>query len=205
MKKQKNEEPNKGFVALIYAEKRRSEKTVFILRVIDGEKCMSNTQFKYLDKRDFENILPQMFEILHSNMSIIAPTKNSYETDFKIWISYFFPAIQEEFRETVLMYIDRELVGYFRYYLNDSMQSLLMEDIQIIPEFQGTGVFSSLYNWLVNKLPKNILTVEAYASKKNYKSRTVLEHLGLKCKGENKNGNSLYFKGDYSVLYNKYS
>lgn len=165
---------------------------------------MSNIEFKYWDKQDFEDVLPKMFEILHSNMSDIAPTNNLYEVDIKIWMSSIVPEMQEEFRETVLMYNDSELVGYFRYFLNNSRQSLLMEDIQIKSELQGTGVFSSLYNWLTNRLPENILTVEAYVNKQNYKSRAVLEHLGLKCEGENKNGISLYFKGDYKVLYNMY-
>lgn len=138
-------------------------------------------------------------------MSVIAPTDNSYESDYRIWMSHIALSIQEECRETVLIYHNSELVGYFRYYLYNSAQSLLMEDIQIKTEFQGTGLFSSLYKWLVNKLPKDILTVEAYANKSNYKSRAVLEHLGLKCEGENKNGNSLFFKGNYTILYDKYS
>ena len=47
--------------------------------------------------------------------------------------------------------------------------------------------------------------VEAYANKKNLKSQSILKHLGLVESGENKNGNSFYYKGKYVDLLNKYS
>ena len=37
-----------------------------------------------------------------------------------------------------------------------------------------------------------VKNVEAFANKKNFKSQSVLEHLGLLRIGENKNGNSFY-------------
>ena len=165
---------------------------------------MNKIDFKYMDKYKFEEILPQMFEILYSNMSVFAPTNNSYESDFQIWVSHITSALHETNRETILLYIDFKFVGYFRYSLNSSTQSFLMEDIQIKSEFQGTGIFSSCLKWLVNQLPKNILSVEAYVDKRNNRSRAIMEHLGLKCMGENKNGISLYLAGDYSDFYNKF-
>ena len=165
---------------------------------------MNKIDFKYMDKYKFEEILPQMFEILYSNMSVIAPTNNSYESDFQIWVSHMLPALNTKYRETILFYINSELVGFFRYSLRDNMQSLLLEEIQIKSEFQGMGIFSSCLKWLVNQLPKNILCVEAYVHKRNKRSRAIMEHLGLKCMGENKNGISLYLAGDYSDFYNKF-
>ncbi len=165
---------------------------------------MNNICFKYMDKRKIENYLPKMFEVLYSNMSLIAPTNNSYEADFQIWVSHITSALHETYRETILLYADFEFVGYFRYSLNSGTQSFLMEDIQIKSEFQGAGLFSSCLRWLVNQLPENILCVEAYADKRNNRSRAIMEHLGLKCKGENKNGISLHYIGDYSKFYSKF-
>jgi len=164
---------------------------------------MNQICFKHLDKLEFENILPRMFAILHANMSVIAPTGNSYESDFQIWVSHILPVLNAKSRETILFYVNGELVGYFRYFLDENMQ-LLFEDIQIESKFQGMGIFSSCLKWLVNRLPKNILGVEAYVDKRNNRSRAILEHFGLKCKGENKNGISLYLTGDYSDFYNKF-
>ena len=165
---------------------------------------MNHFVFQYMDKQNYENVLPRLFDILYTNMNEIAPTNNTYETDLASWTSCIVPTLLAQCRETVLMYCGCELVGYFRYYLDYLTQTLRMEEMQIIPAFQGSGVFSGLYTWLVPQLPENILIVTAYAHKKNYKSQAVLKHLGLVCKGENKNGTSFFFQGDYSKIYNKY-
>jgi len=162
-------------------------------------------EFKFADKLQIKLLLPDLFRILHSNMSIIAPTNNSYNEDYEIWSSYIIPAIQKEERQIVLMFAESKLVGYFQYYINSDTVSLMMEEIQIIKAFQGTGLFSEFYNWLIKSLPKNIMYVEAYANKKNLKSQSILKHLGLVESGENKNGNSFYYKGKYVDLLNKYS
>lgn len=166
---------------------------------------MSMGEFLFLDKQKLDLFLPRLFEILHSNMSLIAPTNNSYEDDFEIWSSHIIPAIQKEQRRIVLMYVDNKLVGYFQYYINSETDSFMMEEIQINKEFQGTGLFSEFYNWLIKNLPKDIMYVEAYANKKNYKSQCILKHLGLVELGANKNGNSFYYKGKYVDLLNRYS
>ena len=151
-------------------------------------------EFKFADKLQLKLLLPDLFRILHSNMSIIVPTNNSYNEDYEIWSSYIIPAIQKEERQIVLMFAESKLVGYFQYYINSDTVSLMMEEIQIIKAFQGTGLFSEFYNWLIKSLPKNIMYVEAYANKKNLKSQSILKHLGLVESGENKNGNSFYYR-----------
>lgn len=164
---------------------------------------MNQIYFKYLDKCDFEDIFPQMFLILHTNMSAIAPTGNSYDSDFRIWMSHILPALEAKNRETILFYINSKLIGYLRYSVNHNTQSLLIEDIQIKAAFQGIGAFSACLKWLVKQLPNDILNVEAYVDKRNNRSRVIMEHLGMACKGENKNGVSLYLKGDYSTFCSK--
>lgn len=162
-------------------------------------------EFKFADKLRIEQLLTDLFRILYSNMNLIAPTNNSYNEDYSIWSSYIIPAIQKEERQLVLMFAESELVGYFQYYINSDTISIMMEEIQIIKAFQGTGLFSEFYNWLIKSLPKNIMYVEAYANKKNIKSQNILKHLGLVESGENKNGNSFYYKGKYADLLHKYS
>ena len=103
------------------------------------------------------------------------------------------------------MCVEGKLVGYFQYYINDATNSIMMEEIQIMKELQGAGLFSEFYKWLVKQLPKDIVFVEAYANKKNIKSQNILKHLGLVESGENKNGNSFYYRGKYVDLLNKYS
>ncbi len=159
-------------------------------------------QFKYADKQNIEETLPYLFDILHSNMSIITPTGNTYKNDLKEWLSNIIPAMQKEPRQIVLMFADSELIGYFQYYI--SSDSLMMEEIQIRNDYQGTGLFNLFYSWLIEKLPKNLKQVAAYSNKNNCKSQGVLEHLGLRKTGE-KSCNFFYYKGDYAVLLEKYS
>ena len=52
-------------------------------------------EFKFADKLQIEQLLPDLFRILHSNMSLIAPTNNSYEDDFEMWCSYLIPAMKK--------------------------------------------------------------------------------------------------------------
>lgn len=138
-------------------------------------------------------------------MSVISPTNNSYEDDFHIWMSNIVPALYDNCRKTVLMYDGNIIVGYFRFHLDYNSQSLLMEDIQIKSEYQGSGIFTSFYKWLISDLPRNTLIVEAYANKQNCKSIAILEHLGLERVGENKSGNSYHYKGHYAFILDKYS
>lgn len=54
-------------------------------------KQLTTCEFKYADKQKIEDILPSLFDILHSNMSVIAPTGNTYDEDMKIWSSNIIP------------------------------------------------------------------------------------------------------------------
>lgn len=161
-----------------------------------------NYSFAYADKNRLETILPELFQLLSDNMSLIAPTGNSYDDDYKIWFSNVCPAMQQPQRQIILMYCDKHIVGYFQYYVNSGI--FMMEEIQIEKSFHGKGIFSAFYSWLVQQLPCGIEIVEAYAHKKNVKSQGILEHLGLKQIGESKNGNSYHYRGEYSDLRNKY-
>lgn len=158
--------------------------------------------FIYADKQDMERLLPLLFEILHENMSKIAPTGNNYETDFRQWLECVAPAMCKEARKIVLMYDNNALAGYFQYYTNGDM--FMMEEIQFREKYHGSGLFREFYRWLVHELPDTIEYVEAYSNKSNFKSQAVLEHLGLSRIGENKNGITFHYRGGYKTLADKY-
>ncbi len=155
-----------------------------------------------LRKADVESVLPKLFEILHSNMSRIAPTGNSYEEDFSMWISCIKPALEKEPRQILLLRDKEQLAGYFQYYVNNGI--FMMEDIQFRDPYKGTGIFAELYRYLVKVIPEDTIFVEAYANKRNEKSIAVLTHLGLEIIGENKNGISFHFRGRYENLVRRY-
>lgn len=162
-----------------------------------------NHSFSFADKNHLEPIFPELFKLLNANMGQIAPTGNSYDQDYKIWLSGICTAMQQPCRQIVLMYCDEDIVGCFQYYIQ--LDTLMMEEIQIEPSYHGKGIFSAFFSWLVRRLPSDIKTVEAYAHKKNAKSQGILEHLGLQRIGVSKNGNSYCYKGNYCDLHSKYT
>lgn len=155
--------------------------------------------FALANKQRLDSILPRLFHILHTNMSEIAPTGDTYEEDFAVWSRYLVPAMKKEQRQLVLMFLEDELAGYFQYDITGP--TLMMEEIQIKPEYQGTGLFRELYRWLEKELSSGLVFVEAYAHKSNRKSQGILEHLGLEKIGENKSGSSFHYRGTCRELW----
>jgi len=79
-----------------------------------------------------------------------------------------------------------------------------MEEIQIKKEYHGSGIFGKFYSWLVRELPDNLETVEAFADRRNTKSRSILNHLGLIEISTEENG-LLHFRGEYDNIKERYS
>ena len=142
--------------------------------------------------------IPHMFEILASNMRIIAPTGDSYEEDRRIWLAEAVPA----FEHVILIFDDGQLAGYFQYRLQDN--TLRMDEIQFAKPYQGSGLFRRLYQYIITIIPQDIQHVTACANKMNQKAQNILEYLGLQRIGENKNGKSFIYNGAYQAILEKY-
>ncbi|MFR1481299.1 MAG: GNAT family N-acetyltransferase, partial [Hydrogeniiclostridium mannosilyticum] len=158
--------------------------------------------FDILSKDKLDKVLPSLFRILHSNMSVIAPTGNDFEKDYRIWIDAVSHGLKQGARKIILLYDDAEIIGYFQYYVNSS--TFMMEEIQFKKEYQGTGIFRLLYSYLFEIIPQETLYVEAYAHKQNSKSQNILKHLGLQIVVESTNGNSYHFRGDCRNVLKRY-
>ena len=165
---------------------------------------MTGISFRYLQKPPTPDVLDEIFDILATNMRVIAPTGLTYEEDRAQWMACVPPALTKEVRQIVLIYADEELIGFFQYYVTADHSVFMMEEIQFKPAYRGSGLFGELYRFLIPKLPADIVSVEAYADKRNAKSLSVLEHLGLTVIGENKNGISYHLRGDFARLKEKY-
>ena len=165
---------------------------------------MTAPTFRFLEKPPAPEILDEIFDILATNMRVIAPTGLTYEEDKVQWMACVPPALVQEARQMVLIYAGDELVGFFQYYVTADHSVFMMEEIQLTEAYRGSGVFGELYRFLIPKLPENIRLVEAYVDKRNAKSLAVLGHLGLTVIGENKNKISWHLRGDFAVLKEKY-
>ncbi|MBO5228118.1 MAG: hypothetical protein J6B39_03895 [Lachnospiraceae bacterium] len=159
--------------------------------------------FKYADKSNIEELLPKLYDILHTNMSHITPTGNTYETDRRLWLENVAPAMKKEQRQIILMYVDEELAGFFQYYVNNEL--FMMEEIQIKARYHGTGLFRQFFAWLMNELSTDLKYVEAYSDEKNIKSQRILEYLGLNKIGANKQDTLLHYRGYYRLFLEKFT
>ena len=133
--------------------------------------------FKYLDKTAFSEVSVQLFDILADNMSIVAPTGNVRAEDYQCWFGSVNDGLKRNERQIVLIEDSGVLIGFFQYYVNS--ESFMMEECQLIPQYQNKGIFNRLCSFLLPKINSNPKYVEAYANLSNKRSIAVLEKLGL--------------------------
>ena len=154
---------------------------------------MARASFRFLDSKQAETILPQMFDILFTNMNNIAPTGNSYDEDKAMWLSFMFSSVNKGPQQILLMYSDEELVGYFQYSIDGN--TLFAEEIEIRPDYQRTFLFTLFFRYLMSIMPKNIEYIKANIHKDNLNSQTIAGKLGMQIVGENKNKISWHLIG----------
>ena len=61
-------------------------------------------RFRQMQNEDIAVFINEMFEILASNMNVIAPTGNSHDADFKIWSECVVPVWREGKRRVILIF-----------------------------------------------------------------------------------------------------
>ncbi len=164
---------------------------------------MKRFRFRQMENNDIPIFIDEMFSILASNMSVIAPTGNSYDEDFRIWSECVVPVWREGKRRVILIFCEDTLSGFFQHFVNDT--TFRMDEIQFKKEYHGSGLFSELYHFLTTIIPIQTKYVDAFARKENLKSQGILSHLGLSVVSEEKDGNLLYYKGEYKTLSERYS
>lgn len=157
--------------------------------------------FRYLQKEEFNKQAEALFNILHDNMNLIAPTGKTKEADYLFWCEIMREEISNDSRHIILALEEdtQTIIGFFQYVTIEDV--LVMEQIQIMPAYQGEkGVFRGFYDFLLSKFKDVPIYVEANADRRNQKSICILNKLGLSVIGENKTGISFCFRGKYADL-----
>ncbi len=154
-----------------------------------------NIQIDQLQKEDIPAVLPRLFQILYENMNPISPVEEPYDAAGLSWQSLIAGALEDPRRTLLIVRDCDEIVGFFMYATNGV--NFLMEEIQLIDRVQGKGIFQAIYAEVLPHLPDTVATVEAYAHKKNLRSQGILSHLGLSVIGENNNGLSWKYRGEF--------
>ena len=153
--------------------------------------------FEFIDKKDPDAALKELFPLLFANMDAIAPTGEGYEKDFEEWFGAVRPAIEKPQRNIIVIRRSGLLVGFFQFYVNDT--TFMMEEIQLSPSVWGAGVFEALYAYLKDIVPQETPFVEAYAHRLNEKSQGILRHLGLEPVGTE--NNCIHFRGELKRMF----
>lgn len=134
-------------------------------------------RFCQLNKAQKEAWLPQLFDLLHENMRLIAPSGLSYADEKALWLSQVSPALEKAPRQIILCFSGEELAGFLQYYTCQEL--LVVEEVQLKEAFQGTFLFFRLCKFLASVLPEGLHTLAAYADKRNGRSIRLMEKLGM--------------------------
>ena len=156
-----------------------------------------NLQIRQLPASACDSILPTLFTIFQNNLGDIDPWEESR------WCTVICGALEDPRRFMMVVQEDNEIVGFFMYACNG--ENFLMEEIQLIPRVQGTGVFRAIYAEVLPRLPDTVVRVEAYAHKNNLRSQGILSHLGLSVIGEDRDGEVYHYRGDFHEFLQKFN
>lgn len=155
---------------------------------------MSTISFRFLRREEAATILPQLFRILHTNMSLIAPSDCSYDEDRTLWLAYIIPALDQAEISILLMYAGDNLAGYFQYRIvGDTMA---IDEVEIKPEYQRTMVFYRFCQFLLSQIPEEVKYLTSYVHKENRNSQSIHAALGMERIGENGSGTSWHYRGE---------
>mgnify|MGYP003310836907 FL=1 len=124
-------------------------------------------QIIFLDKKEIKVVLPELYEIM---------AENGCRMPREIWLSEVGSALEKENRQLLLLKKKERILGFFMYYLRG--ECLVAEELQIMKEYQRTGVYFALCRHLARNF-KQITKVEAYAEKENLYSQRLMEKLGM--------------------------
>lgn len=133
--------------------------------------------FTYLNKNEKEKILPELFDLLYDNMSEIAPTNLTYEKEQEQWLGNVSPALDKPARQIIMCFSDEQLIGYIQYYINSNL--LMIEELQLKKEHHCTLTFYRFCKYFIDTLPADIEHVEAFAERRNIKSKKLMQRLGM--------------------------
>ncbi len=134
-------------------------------------------EFCFLDKTQKNEWLPILFDLFYENMKDIVPLDHSYEEEKREWLSNVLPAIDKAPRQIILCFSDNVFAGYVQYYTRNEL--LMIEEVQVKPQFWRTRVFYKMCRFLMQSLPSEIEIIEAYANKQNLNSQMIMRNLGM--------------------------
>ncbi|MBQ8837065.1 MAG: hypothetical protein IJ002_06125 [Clostridia bacterium] len=154
--------------------------------------------FAYMKKSDSQTMLPILYDIMYENMSAIVP-KVMPKNEF---ISAVTSGLMAENRQILLFYESEEIVGFLQYFISKDNTTFCIEELQIMPAYQMSGVFVKLMHFMKNVLPKDLKYIEAFAHVENTNSIRIQSRIGLSEIG--REDGIIHMRGKFSALNDRY-
>lgn len=155
--------------------------------------------FSLLNKGEKDVLLPRLFDLLYENMKDIAPSSVTYDVEKAMFLANVSPALNKAPRQILLALEGVAPVGYIQYYTRKEL--LMIEEVQIRKDHQGTLLFLCLCRQLLKLLPNEIRVVEAYADPRNLRSICLMKKLGMRDLQES--GDYAHLRGDGKLIRKK--
>ena len=155
---------------------------------------------RYLDKVNELGLLEELFDLFFDNMNAIAPEEEPYAMQKRQWVACITEALTKDPRQILLIYAEGQLTGFCMYYINKGI--LMIEELQLRPEFHRTAVLLPLYHFFRKQTGK-IDYVECFAHKQNSHSRKLIAKRGLEPVGETPDGNCIHYSGSAKEIFRK--
>lgn len=131
-----------------------------------------------MDKSEKDEWLPRLFGLLHENMKTIAPGELPFDQEQKAYCDNVSRALEKPPRQILLCLEDGALAGFVQYYTRGEL--LMVEEVQLRRDHQRSLLLRRIVKILAQTLPGEICRVEAYADRRNLRSRALMEKLGMK-------------------------
>ena len=151
-----------------------------------------------LNKKEKDQWLPRLFDLLYENMHRITPSILNRDQEMEQWLSQVSPALDKEPRQVLMCFADGELVGFLQYYTRNDL--LMVEEVQIAKEYQRTFLFYRLCKHLLASLPEQIRIIEAYADKRNHASIKLMGKLGMNIIEDEDQSTFIHMRGSAQAI-----
>ena len=158
-------------------------------------------EITFLNKAEKERWLPRLFALLYENMNEVAPSGVPYEVERDQFLANVAPALEKAPRQVLMALEDGDLLGYIQYYTREDL--LMVEEVQIRKDHQGTLLFLRLCRQLLSALPEEIRVVEAYADPRNAESLGLMARLGMEKLADS--GEFVHLRGDAVAIRKRFT
>lgn len=156
-----------------------------------------------MPKEDKEKLLLILFDIYYQNTSSITHLNSTHPSLKSEWTCEVSFALDKPQRNIIIARDGDNIVGFAMLYTNGDL--LMVEEIQIVKDYQRTRLLFDLCRFICDFASPNILRIEAYAIKSNSISIALMHSLGFLIVDESNDSKFLHLAADAEPLRRRFT